>query len=292
MKNLKLIQLFLLATLACSIALIASCKKNNDDSNNTTTTIVLSPTSKTVTSDIGTFSINVTAPGSWTATSNQSWCLLLKSSGTAHDSIVVYTGANSGSQARTATITVTSSGTGPATFVLTQNAPFTFPYICTGKPGENSYFPVAMNNKWAYGYNYYVSYAGRDTIKIFSTAIYNSITYFKAYHYNPQAQNYYYQYFRLDNVTQNVYEYYNGTECILVPGTPTVGQDLGTGCHAYNRKVSSISATVITDACTYTNCLAIDSYNSSGTFLYTDYYKKGLGFIKDLDTYLQGADLH
>jgi hypothetical protein len=286
----KLLFTMMLLLVAASV-LIPACKKKDD----TSSSIALSPTSKTLTSNGGVFTISVTASDTWTATSNQTWCELIKSSGTAHDSIMVFCTGNTGSQSRTATITVSCGNASPATFVVTENAAYS--YICSGIAGNNSYFPLVMGNKWVYGWNYYVSYSGRDTMKINSNATYNGVIYFKTYQYNPQDQSYNNRYFRLDNATKNVYEYYNGAESILVPGTPTVGQDLGAGygCASNisysDRKVSSISASATTSACTYSNCLAIDNY-SNGSYIDTEYYVKGLGFIMDTDFYLMGADLH
>jgi hypothetical protein len=171
-------------------------------------------------------------------------------------------------------------------------------YVCTGN-GSNYYFPMALNNKWTYEFNYYVGSGVKDTITVDGTVVYGGKTYYKFRMYNGIGMDSQYRYFRTDAATSDVYEYKGSSELLFLPANPTVGQVIGTATEdlfsgvIMGRKVSSLTATLNTPLCAYTNCLKIEVYNAStGAHIGYHYYKKGVGCIYSDDIYLKGLTLN
>jgi hypothetical protein len=171
-------------------------------------------------------------------------------------------------------------------------------YECTGN-GSNYYFPMAMNNKWTYEFNYYVGSGEKDTITIDGTVVHGTNTYYKFRMHNGIGMSSSYRYFRTDAATSNVYEYIGSSEVLFLPGSPTVGQVIGLTSEdlfsgvLMGRKVVSVTATLNTSLCAYTNCLKIEVYNTStNAHIGYHYYKKGVGCIYSDDIYLKDLKLY
>jgi hypothetical protein len=281
-----------LALIMMLAVVVSDCKKN---SSTPTSTVGLSMTSKTVAfNDYGNFWVHVTSTANWTATCNQTWCNVFPPSGANKDSIMIYLTGNSGTVNRTATITVSATGENPATLTITQTAAATS-MVCTGKSGSNSYFPITTGNQWVYGYNYYSGAPGYPTYTVGATTVISGVTYYQVKYddgtgfSSPTTLD-----FRTDAVTNNVYVRSGGTDQLLIPGSPTVGQSLGADPIgvADARTVVSTNASITTPTCTYSGCIKVEDF-SSGSHLDYSYFKKGLGFIyNDNDYNLTSATIN
>lgn len=161
-------------------------------------------------------------------------------------------------------------------------------HLCDGKPGDFSYFPLALGNKWVYDYSP-ASFAQRDTFRINGVSLIAGKTYYNLYRYYAQDSlgitgNIK---LRMDATNKNIFQYnpVTLTDELLIPGNPTVGQSIGpdpnnpTVC--VNRKVIAITEAQSTPYCNYTGLIFIERYNSGGTVIGYEYYKKGLGLISN-----------
>ncbi|MBL7884233.1 MAG: hypothetical protein JNL69_09200 [Bacteroidia bacterium] len=167
-------------------------------------------------------------------------------------------------------------------------------HLCDGKPGDYSYFPLVLGNKWVYTYDS-ASFAQRDTFRINGVSLIAGKTYYNLYRYYAQDSlgitgNIK---LRMDATNKNVFQYNSVTlsDELLIPGNPTVGQSIGpdpnkpTVC--VNRKVISITGTDLTAYCNYTGCIVIERYGIGGGVIGYDYYKRGLGMVSNDDYILK-----
>ena len=108
-----------------SLVLLGACSSGGDDIPEPTPKpdpdkVTVSPTNLTAEAQGGNLSLNVTANKAWTASSDQTWCKLAKSSGVSGTATLSLTvEANSTEQERTAKITITA-GTAKATATVKQ----------------------------------------------------------------------------------------------------------------------------------------------------------------------------
>ena len=102
-----------------------------------TPVLTITPSNQNVTSQAGTTPFTVTSNVAWTASSDQSWCTVT-SSGTENGMITATYLANTGTSARTATITVTGSGVNSQTVTVIQAAalPILLPNLTPYKPSD------------------------------------------------------------------------------------------------------------------------------------------------------------
>ena len=158
--------------------------------------------------------------------------------------------------------------------------------VCEGKTGVTSFFPLAQGNQWVYKRNYFASGNPLDSSTVDGTQVYNSVTYMKIREYQGVGSSTVYRYYRVaSNGDVYFYEYGSGIEYLLIPATPTLNQMLGADPTHYGttRKVTSLTASLTTSTCTYTNLMVIENYGMTGGLVSTVYYKKGMGFVKDGD---------
>lgn len=73
-------------------------------------TLNVTPLSKTITSDGGTFDINVTSNTQWSVSSNATWCKVSKSSGTGNATVLVTVASGTGTTKDDATLTFKTNG--------------------------------------------------------------------------------------------------------------------------------------------------------------------------------------
>jgi hypothetical protein len=271
---------YLLVCISFAVAAIVytGCKKKEDASpSNSNTTggsaITLSPSSKTVDNNSGFFTIHVTSPAAWSVVSDQTWCTVGPTSGASGDSIFCYYSANSTTSNRTATITVTASGTSAATFTLTQQG-IQVGYLCTGH-GSTSYFPIAQNNYWAYHETGFPDIS--DTVK--GTMVFGSYTYFQFEHPDPFGGSSSYKYYRVAS-NGDIYQYSTSAtqEYLEVPANPVVNQKW-LSIEGDTLKVMSLNASISTSLCSYTGCLQLNAYYPSGNFAKSLYYKRSIGLV-------------
>ncbi len=108
-----------------SLVLLGACSSGGDDIPEPTPKpdpdkVTVSPTNLTAEAQGGNLSLSVTANKAWTASSDQTWCKLAKSSGVSGTATLSLTvEANSTEQERTAKITITA-GTAKATATIKQ----------------------------------------------------------------------------------------------------------------------------------------------------------------------------
>ena len=75
----------------------------------TSPTLTIAPANRSVTAAAGTTTFTVTSNTSWSTTSNAGWCTVTPS-GTGNGTITATYSANTGTTARTATLTVSATG--------------------------------------------------------------------------------------------------------------------------------------------------------------------------------------
>ncbi len=114
------------------------------------TPISVTPTSLTFDATGGSKSLSITSSESWTASSNQSWCTLSKTSGSGNGTITVSASANTTSSNRTATITITGSISAAKTVSVTQQKP-TIDTDCYLRSNVMATFTDGMVTDWIVG---------------------------------------------------------------------------------------------------------------------------------------------
>lgn len=147
-------------------------------------------------------------------------------------------------------------------------------YLCDGN-GSANYFPLKLNNRWDFkgngnGDDYW--WIAEDTV------VFNSIKYFALGFYYEGGWQYNTLYFRIAT-NNDVYRYEtnDGNEYLHIPASPTVNQQWTT--YGDIKKVISTNASLTTSKCSYTGLLHIGNYNSNGTLIYEEYFKKGTGKV-------------
>jgi hypothetical protein len=152
--------------------------------------------------------------------------------------------------------------------------------LCDGS-GNNVYYPLDSLNTWTYNYKISgVQQSISPTPKVISYQTYLS----KKFALIKDAISFSGDvYMRVDNGTNNVYQYDSNTgmEYLEIPGTPTLNQ---TWTSIYNRTstVTNLSASKATSNCSYTGLLEITVV--SGTVSAKYYYKKGLGKVYSIES--------
>ncbi len=102
----------MIAILSLAIS-FTGCKKEEP-------VLTVDASNQTVTKEAGNFTINVTSNTDWSASSSETWCKLEPSSGSLDGSIKVTYEANTESEERETTITITAEGVNSATITVTQ----------------------------------------------------------------------------------------------------------------------------------------------------------------------------
>lgn len=176
--------------------------------------------------------------------------------------------------------------------------PTTENQLCDGKQGNNSYWPLAVGNKWEYEYNYTASYYGLPVFEVVGTQTIGAYSYFKVNYNSHQTsgsttQNYF---FRIQSSNNDVYikTSESANETLLISGNPAVGDSLGADPFLpySQRVVESVSASYTNDHCSYTNCVRVGLYAQNGSFISFHYYKKGLGKLNTGDVHLKQVVLN
>jgi hypothetical protein len=142
-------------------------------------------------------------------------------------------------------------------------------YLCTGK-GSSSYYPLAINNEWTYP----SFFNNTKLVFIRQNKTIGTHTYFNV------QDNYGSQYgcFREDtNGDILTVDTTTTAETVIIPGDPTLNEEwlYPTG----SKKITSIIATVITNDCTYSDCLEFTYKDQSGNITSVEYYKRGIGKV-------------
>ena len=143
--------------------------------------------------------------------------------------------------------------------------------LCDGI-GSTSYYPLALGNKWSYS----GGITGSNTSTVQQMTTQNSVVYFMIDQI--VGAEYYYR------VAPNgdIYELsLPSTEALVVPANPTVNQQWNS-FNSTTKKVISLNETVSTPSCTYSGCLYIMKYSSSGAPSSEIYYKSGIGLVKSV----------
>ncbi len=153
--------------------------------------------------------------------------------------------------------------------------------LCSGN-GSNSYFPLKLDNKWTYN-------SGKQN------AIYQTITKAKNQSSDVVFTSISRQYSMDFEVTYilkpngDVYRATDVTNTLFVPANPTLNQE-----YPYSLGkmiVESLTATVVTPSCNYTNCLLLVAYYANGNESARYYFKKGIGKVREDDSDLSEIDL-
>lgn len=157
--------------------------------------------------------------------------------------------------------------------------------LCDGN-GTQSYYPLKADNEWSYK-SVFENYT--NTVTDTQTRM-GYLYYEVTYKGISQGEIY----LRTDPITNDVYKrVYKGStntfvDYLVTPGTPVLNQEWnypvdfeGLG----KRKVTSLNATATQSGCTYTGLLEIKEYFGDGSLSQAFYYKKGLGLIKNGDSW-------
>jgi hypothetical protein len=249
-----------------------NCKKEEEFKIN------LNPSTQTVGNDDGFFLIIVNSPGGiWSASSNSSWCTLLKASGGDGDTIFGLYNRNSSSSSRTATITVEAVNSISATATIIQEGNI----ICEGKAGETAYLPLANNNQWMLASS---MNPGSNFVEftVSGTQNFNGKTYTKLVGRDLSGT---FNIFLRKEANGDImyYSQSRNQEYLYIPANPTLNQswDFPAGFSGKgSRKVVSVSASVNTSKCSYTNCLQIRELDEDGSVLVTYSFKRGVGMVQ------------
>jgi hypothetical protein len=153
--------------------------------------------------------------------------------------------------------------------------------LCDGR-GSTSYWPFASGNKWFMDGpgTADITYTVASTLSVFNTISYSKVT------SSVGAASY----FRVAT-NGDIVEFsdnYN-QEYLFIPANPTVNQSWAYPLDfSATRKVISITATVTTSKCTYTNCIRMQHFDANGVGGVTSYFKKGVGIVRT-DQLFSGA---
>jgi hypothetical protein len=167
--------------------------------------------------------------------------------------------------------------------------------VCDGHAGNSSYFPLAQGNQWVYKRNYFVSGNLLDSSTVSGTQVYNGKTYMKMRQYQGIGSSTVYNYYRTEaNGDVYLWDTNNSVELLLIPANPALNQILGPDPTHFGttRKVTSLTASLTTSTCSYTNLMVIQNLGSSGSLISTVYYKKGLGTVHDDDFQVIAATIN
>jgi hypothetical protein len=151
--------------------------------------------------------------------------------------------------------------------------------VCTPKPGNTQYVPLAVKNKFIYSYSIL-----SDTSKI----IYDTVAFGKKYFvatFNPAVLPKSYQRYNstgdlvgLDSIAQGI-----GTETVLIEANPTVTGNPFSSSSQGSFKVmdtnASLDKATTGGTCDYTGLLKIEVVSTNPVTTTNYYYKKGIGLV-------------
>ncbi|MBL0048099.1 MAG: BACON domain-containing protein [Bacteroidetes bacterium] len=284
----KKISLLFIVTMLFTGIVLNSCKKKDDATEEEITmTEGWNPTSVVVPSTAGTYVATLNLVGDWSAFQNtgSSWCSISQMSGSGQTEITITYKENLGAGRTAEAIAFNSAGT-MFTIKVIQDAS---PYLCSGKPGVNSYFPLAMGNKWLYDFH-----GTLLTWEVTSTQTTGGFTYYIITRQQISGSST----LKL-RVAANgdVYQNTASGDMLLVPGNTIAGADIGpdpslTGLIPH-RIVNSTNWTLSPpNLCTWDDVLYIEKIGQTGGVVSRIYFKKGLGMVADIDFDLKGVKLN
>ncbi|HRG53827.1 MAG TPA: hypothetical protein PLL00_13405 [Bacteroidia bacterium] len=155
--------------------------------------------------------------------------------------------------------------------------------VCDGN-GSASYYPLAVGNSRVYAFTF--GTVVDITMAVIDTKVIGGKTYYAQVTSGFIGTDT--SYYREDPTTHDVYEI-DGTETLMVPGNPVVGQVLPSDAGT-TSKVTNLNASYSTATCSYTGLLEVTDYDASTSkVVNTAYYKKGLGLVGAFDD--NGFDL-
>ena len=103
------------------LVLFAHCGKTTVEIQKVETAVLMvSAKTLNISAENGSASIDLSANVAWTASSNQTWLTISKSSGSGNDNISVSASANTATSARSATVTIIGTGVSTQTITVTQ----------------------------------------------------------------------------------------------------------------------------------------------------------------------------
>jgi len=134
-------------------------------------------------------------------------------------------------------------------------------------------FPLSLNNVWKYDSN-------GDNIAEFELRVTNvtSMGSDKVIEFTRDDYSAPYSYSVRQLSNGDLYTHPGGM--LLLPDNPTLNQTW-LEYAPYYWKVVSLSSTVVTASCTYSNCIRIDEYDGTDTHTgFSQYYKRGIGIVQ------------
>lgn len=145
--------------------------------------------------------------------------------------------------------------------------------LCNGN-GSTSYFPIDIGNEWKF------TDSGSEVVwTISDTVRSNGHLFFKI---EDVWDEFFYSgaKIRQDSTTSDIYL----DNYLYIPANPVVGTTYPY-VGSTSRKVASLTASITTDSCSYSNLLEMDEIiTSSGVVNRRYYYKKGIGSVAYRDT--------
>lgn len=149
--------------------------------------------------------------------------------------------------------------------------------LCDGVTGSTSWLPLALNNQWKYGTS-----TGGITKTVTAMDTFSGVAYFRVFN-QEGSFNDWTRWYRVDNNGDVYYRNSNGDEYLYLPATPAVNQQWAYPAGFFgigSRVVKSLTDTVKTASCTYTNVMRIQEYDNGGNEQTTFYYKRGFGKVR------------
>lgn len=122
----------------------------------TSPTLAVTPANQSVSAAAGTTAFTVTSNSSWTASSDQAWCMIAPGSGTSNGTLTATFTQNGTTASRSANITVTVTGLTPVVVTVTQAAPtlsVTPSNQNVTSDAGSAVFSVTSNSAWSVSSN-------------------------------------------------------------------------------------------------------------------------------------------
>jgi hypothetical protein len=163
------------------------------------------------------------------------------------------------------------------------NYPPAYVALCDGISGNNQFLPLQTGRKWTYD-RVLGSAVDLYSEEVTGTTVINGLTYFTVYFVNDQFGSTGTFYYRIDPANGDVYKRTGSTDNLLIPGSPTVGMATSNGF-----TVTSVNASITTNACSYSGCLELSKTSAFGTTKV--YFKKGLGHVRTTDLGTNSGDI-
>lgn len=162
-----------------------------------------------------------------------------------------------------------------------EEPPATVDTLCEGD-GDNSFWPLAMNNEWEYETS-----GAEFTIKVTGTAVYDGKEYYKISEFVDGVELGLFEGYLRNDAAGNVYVYNTVEEAdyLYIPAVPVVGDyylDYPDGSSDDDREVDKYGTPTDFESglffCDYDSVLFINSYsNLTGDYEGKDYYVRGVG---------------